>query len=122
MFLFFFADLGMMNREREAKIQRYKEKKMLEGKLKELKAAVDHPSCDDDVARDFYLSTIKKFVLTSLDELESIKQESEILRHMASMPKRGAEAPKRQPSRSGQIFFLSFMQSISLWSTINHAF
>ena len=112
----------MMNREREAKVQRYKEKKMLEGKLKELKAAVDHPSCDDDVARDFYLSTIKKFVLTSLDELESIKQESEILRHMASMPKRGAEAPKRQPSRSGQIFFLSFMQRISLWSTINHAF
>ena len=108
----FVPDLGMMNRERETKLQRYKEKKMLEGKLKELKAAVDHPSCDDDVARDFYLSTIKKFVLSSLDEVESLKQESEILRHMASMPKRGAEAPKRQPSRSGTIL-LSLRQSIS---------
>ncbi len=39
-----------------------------------MKAAVDHPSCDDDVVREFYISTIKKFVYTALDELESMKQ------------------------------------------------
>ena len=89
-----------MNHEREGKIQRYKEKKALEAKLKELKSSVDHPSCDDDVARDFYLSTIRKFALTALDEMESLKQEVEILRHIASMPKCGAEAPRPQKSRS----------------------
>jgi hypothetical protein len=53
------ADLGAMNREREAKLQRYKEKKALESQLKELKAAVDHPSCDDDVVRKFYMATVQ---------------------------------------------------------------
>ena len=67
-------DLSLMNKERDEKICRYKERKTLENRLRQLKIAVDNPSCDDDVMRDFYLNTIKRFALTSLDELESLKQ------------------------------------------------
>jgi len=78
-----------MNRERDAKIHRYKERKSLEDRLKKLKVAVDNPSCDDEVMREFYLNTIKRFVFTSLDELESFKQERGILKHMAKMGRGG---------------------------------
>lgn len=92
-------DLATMNRERDAKIHRYKERKSLEDRLKKLKVAVDNPSCDDEVMREFYLNTIKRFVFTSLDELESFKQERGILKHMAKMGRGGAEPPKPQKSR-----------------------
>jgi hypothetical protein len=49
--------------------------------------------------REFYLNTIQRFVLTSIDELESMKQETDILKHMAKMPPRGAEPPIPQKSR-----------------------
>ena len=93
------SDLALMNRERDVKICRFKERKSLETRLKQLKIAVENPSCDDDVMREFYLNTIKRFVLTTLDELESMKQETDILKHMATMPPRGAEPPKPQKSR-----------------------
>ena len=97
---FVISDLALMNRERDAKIRRFKERKSLETRLKQLRVAVENPNCDEDAMREFYLNTIQRFVLTSIDELESMKQETDILKHMAKMPPRGAEPPIPQKSRS----------------------
>ena len=74
-------DLAKMNRERDEKIQRFKESKILETSLKELKLAIEKPSCDDEVLRDYYLKLIRKFVFCAIDEIVSFKTEKEILAH-----------------------------------------
>ncbi len=97
-------DLAKMNREREEKIRQYKERKEIEASLKELKIAVENPSHDEDVVREYYLKMIRKFVFAAQDELNSISTEKGILRHMAKI--RGnpgmaeaAAAVKRPPTR-----------------------
>ena len=54
-------DLARMNQERDEKIRRYKESKAIEESLNELKLAIDRPSCDEDVLRDYYIKMIKKW-------------------------------------------------------------
>lgn len=49
-----------MNHERDEKIRRYKESKALEESLNELKLAIDRPSCDEDILRDYYIKMIRK--------------------------------------------------------------
>ena len=78
-------DLAKMNRERDEKIQRFKESKILETSLKELKLAIEKPSCDDEVLRDYYLKLIRRFTFIALDELTSFETEKEILQHMAKL-------------------------------------
>ena len=78
-------DLAKMNRERDEKIQRFKESKILETSLKELKFAIEKPSCDDEVLRDYYLKLIRRFTFIAIDELTSFETEKEILQHMAKL-------------------------------------
>ena len=96
-------DLAKMNREREEKIRRYKESKALECSLKELKFAIEKPSCDDDVLRDYYLKMIRKFTFSAMDELSSFETEKEILQHMAKMRESGStisvNSEKEKPKR-----------------------
>lgn len=61
---------------------RYKQKKDTEAKLSEIKAAVESGQADDEVVRDFYLLSIRKWIVVSLEEIESIDQEMEILKRM----------------------------------------
>ena len=78
-------DLAKMNRERDEKIQRFKESKILETSLKELRLAIEKPSCDDEVLRDYYLKLIRRFTFIAIDELTSFETEKEILQHMAKL-------------------------------------
>lgn len=87
-----------MARQREAKIKKFKETKDLEAKLMELKKALDNPSRDESVARDYYLTLLKKFVSSSMDELKSIAQEKPIVEHIAKMKKSGQPLKKTQPT------------------------
>lgn len=89
-------DLAKMNHERDEKIRRYKESKALEASLKELKLAIDSPSCDEDVLRDYYIKLIKKFTFSAMEELSSFETEKEILQHMAKMRESGASALTHQ--------------------------
>jgi len=83
-------NLAKMNHERDEKIRRYKESKALEESLNELKLAIDRPSCDEDILRDYYIKMIRKFSFNALDELNSFETEKEILEHMNKMRASGA--------------------------------
>ncbi|KAL4229001.1 Immunoglobulin (CD79A) binding protein 1 [Mactra antiquata] len=74
------GDIRNMAVCRNSKIQRYKEQKDLDKRLTELKDKVEN--ADDDVQRDYYLTLIKKWVNTAIDELDSIQMEMELLKMM----------------------------------------
>lgn len=88
-----------MAKQREAKIRKFKEAKDLEAKLVELKNALANPSSDETVARDYYLTLLKKFISSSVDELKSIIQEKPIVEHIAKMRKSDQPLKKPQPNQ-----------------------
>ncbi|GLH10058.1 Immunoglobulin-binding protein 1 [Gryllus bimaculatus] len=80
-------DLASMARERSMKIQRFKELKELEGKLKDLKALMALPDVPEEVERKYYLTTINMYINQSFDELACLKVEKPLLAHMAKVKK-----------------------------------
>nr|XP_054752428.1 immunoglobulin-binding protein 1-like [Lytechinus pictus] len=80
-------NLAAMQSNREAKIRRYKEAKELNKKLTDLGDWEVIERREEDVKREFFLLMLKKWVSTSLEQLNSIQQEIEILQHMAKMKK-----------------------------------
>lgn len=68
--------------QRQAKIERYRQKKVTEDRLVVIKKAVDSEKADEEVVRDFYLLTVKKWISIALEETDSIDQELEILKRM----------------------------------------
>lgn len=52
-----------MNKQREEKIARYKQKKSLNEKLSELKKNIENLSHDEDVVREYFLTMIKHFII-----------------------------------------------------------
>ncbi|MEJ1280027.1 hypothetical protein NN561_010966 [Cricetulus griseus] len=73
-------NLVAMASQRQAKIQRYKQNKAVEQRLSALKSAVESGQADDERVREFYLLQLRRWINISLDEVESIDQELEILR------------------------------------------
>ncbi len=91
-------DLAKMNAEREAKLKRYKEKKELEERLKQLKDMMDAGRIDDDEAKEYHIGTIRRFVGICLDELSSFATEKPILKHMKAVRAgKVAPGPKKAP-------------------------
>ena len=86
--------------QRQAKIERYRQKKMTEERLVEVKKAVDSAMADEEVVRDFYLLTVKKWINIALEEIESIDLELEILKRM-DLPSgpRQFKHPQRPPMK-----------------------
>ncbi|KAJ4449255.1 hypothetical protein ANN_00652 [Periplaneta americana] len=81
-------DLGTMARERNAKLQRYKEQKELESQLEELKKSISDMSLvDEELERKYYLTLIKNYSSQAIDELQSIEMEKPLLEHMAKVKK-----------------------------------
>uniref|UniRef100_A0A3Q3VT20 Uncharacterized protein n=1 Tax=Mola mola TaxID=94237 RepID=A0A3Q3VT20_MOLML len=76
------SDLVSMAVQRQAKIERYRQRKELESRLLDVRRAVDSGQADDEVSRDFYLLTVQRWVTVCLEEMESIGQEVEILKMM----------------------------------------
>jgi immunoglobulin-binding protein 1 len=82
------TDLASMARERNAKLQRYKEQKELESQLEDLKSSLRGMSIvDEEVERKYYLTLIKNFANQAVGELNSIEMEKPLLEHMAKVRK-----------------------------------
>ncbi|XP_064933420.1 immunoglobulin-binding protein 1 isoform X1 [Columba livia] len=94
--------LVAMASSRQAKIERYKQKKELENRLASLRSFVEGGQADEDQIREFYTLQIRKWINTSLEEIESIDQEMVILRSRGSTkqpsaPPHGTSRPPRTP-------------------------
>ncbi|KAG7518648.1 immunoglobulin-binding protein 1 [Solea senegalensis] len=96
------SDLVAMAAQRQAKIERYRQKKELETRLSDVRRAIDSGQADDEVSRDFYLLNVRRWIAVCLEEVESIDQEMEILKKMVflkdSAPKQPAH-PARPPMK-----------------------
>ncbi|TDH07881.1 hypothetical protein EPR50_G00110700 [Perca flavescens] len=92
------SDLVSMAAQRQAKIERYRQKKELEARLSDVRRAVDSGQADDEVSRDFYLLNVRRWITVCLDEIESIDQEVEILKNMDGL-KQGSTKQPPQPVR-----------------------
>ncbi|XP_062392845.1 immunoglobulin-binding protein 1 [Sardina pilchardus] len=93
------ADLISMATQRQAKIERYNQKKDTEAKLSAIKAAVESEQADDEVVRDFYLLNVRRWIAIALEEIESIDQEVEILKRMDALKQFQSSAQPSQPKR-----------------------
>ena len=83
-------DLAKMEKEREAKIRKYKDKRELESQLKELKILVvdvEKEYRDEEIVRKYYLKLIHSFVLSALDEIASYELEKTMLHYMVKVRK-----------------------------------
>ncbi|XP_072286543.1 immunoglobulin-binding protein 1 [Pyxicephalus adspersus] len=85
--------LTAMAVQRQAKIERYKQKKNLEGKLSAMKEAVKAGTADEEQIREFYLLQLRHWVYIALEEVESIDQELPMVR-AREMIKKGKELPQ----------------------------
>ncbi|NXW83984.1 IGBP1 protein, partial [Alopecoenas beccarii] len=94
--------LVAMASSRQAKIERYKQKKELENRLASMRSFVEGGQADEDQIREFYTLQIRKWINTSLEEIESIDQEMVILRSRGtakqpSAPPHGTSRQARTP-------------------------
>ncbi|XP_006170031.1 immunoglobulin-binding protein 1 isoform X1 [Tupaia chinensis] len=80
-----YPSLVAMASQRQAKIERYRQKKEVEHRLSELKSAVESGQADDEHVREYYLLHLRRWIGISLEEIESIDQEIKILREKDSV-------------------------------------
>lgn len=86
--------------QRNAKLEKYRQKKELEDQVKEIKGLMKLEHVDDDVKRDFYVKLLKSSVLNAQEELSSIAQEKQILEFQRNRPE--SERNEPPPSRPVQ--------------------
>ncbi|XP_006884805.1 PREDICTED: immunoglobulin-binding protein 1-like [Elephantulus edwardii] len=75
-----YPNLVALASQRQAKIERYKQKKEMESRLSALKSAVESGQADDEHVREYSLIHLRRWIGISLEEIESIDQEIKILR------------------------------------------
>ncbi|XP_055015276.1 immunoglobulin-binding protein 1 isoform X2 [Boleophthalmus pectinirostris] len=90
-------NLVAMAAHRQAKIERYRQKKEVETQLEAVKRAVDGGQADEETSRRFYLLHLRRWISLSLEEVESIDQELPILKNMGTL--KNTPRPPPQPSR-----------------------
>ncbi|XP_025704287.1 immunoglobulin-binding protein 1 isoform X1 [Callorhinus ursinus] len=91
-----YPSLADMASQRQAKIERYKQKKELEHRLSALKSAVESGQADDEHVREYYLLHLRRWIGISLEEIESIDQEMKILREKDSSAEASTSHSPRQ--------------------------
>uniref|UniRef100_K7FYS0 Uncharacterized protein n=1 Tax=Pelodiscus sinensis TaxID=13735 RepID=K7FYS0_PELSI len=102
------SSLVAMASNRQAKIERYKQKKELENKLASMKAFVENGQAEEEQIREYYLMQIQKWISTSLEEIESIDQEMVILRGRNALKQASAPPQKsHQPRIAMKPFILT---------------
>ncbi|OQR73027.1 immunoglobulin-binding protein 1-like, partial [Tropilaelaps mercedesae] len=97
-------------RQRNSKIDRYKEQQRLEGVILKLEKTLEKngvTSVQDDEAREYYLSLIQFWCLKAVDELVSVEHEKAILQHMRSLPKEGKTKHEAQPKKPFKPFIIT---------------
>uniref|UniRef100_A0A8D0G7K5 Immunoglobulin-binding protein 1 n=1 Tax=Sphenodon punctatus TaxID=8508 RepID=A0A8D0G7K5_SPHPU len=91
-------NLMAMASNRNAKIERYKQKKEVENRLASLKTLVESGQAEEEQVREFYMLHIQKWIGTCLEEIESIDQEMVILKSRDAFKQaQASHAP--QPTR-----------------------
>ncbi|XP_051528093.1 immunoglobulin-binding protein 1-like [Myxocyprinus asiaticus] len=92
-------DLIAMATQRQAKIERFNQRKETEAKLSEIRGLVESGSADEDVVRDFYLLNVRRWITLAVEEINSIDQEIEILKRMEAFKQSVPQpsTPKRPP-------------------------
>uniref|UniRef100_A0A8C1PS36 Immunoglobulin (CD79A) binding protein 1 n=1 Tax=Cyprinus carpio TaxID=7962 RepID=A0A8C1PS36_CYPCA len=95
------SDLIAMATQRQAKIERFNQRKETEAKLSEIRGLVESGSADEEVVRDFYLLNVRRWVTLALEEIDSISQEIEILKRMELFKQSAPQPspPKRPPMK-----------------------
>ncbi len=90
---------------RNQKINRYREGKELDSKLKEFREQLSQTKgpVDDEILRDYYLTLLKRWINHSLDELHSIEAEKPILQHMLQMKTLASDHKKEPKMKSEKI-------------------
>ncbi|XP_054852650.1 immunoglobulin-binding protein 1 isoform X2 [Eublepharis macularius] len=101
------AALLAMAASRQAKIERYKQKKEVEKRLASLKTFIDSGQAEEEQIREFYLLQITKWVSVSLEEIESIDQEIAILSRRDALKQGTATRPSRAPRPPMKPFILT---------------
>lgn len=86
--------LTQMAQQRNQKLQKYQQKKDLNDQIKQLKVAMEREDTDEEIKRNFYLKLIKLCVWESQDELSSLEQEFEILKHIEGLREHDPEYKK----------------------------
>ncbi|XP_015266837.1 PREDICTED: immunoglobulin-binding protein 1 [Gekko japonicus] len=86
---------------------RYKQKKELENRLASLKTSVDSGQADEEQIREYYLLQITKWVSVSLEEIESIDQETAILSRRGALKQGTATQSSHAPRPPMKPFILT---------------
>lgn len=82
--------------QRNQKLEKYRQKKELEDRVKELKMVMNKEHIDDETKRDFYVKLLKLSVIDAQEELSSIDQEKQILelqKNRGMMPENREKTP-----------------------------
>lgn len=93
--------LTQMVLQRNAKLEKYREKKELQDQIKQIKLVMQREHIDDDVKRDFYIKLLKSSVLEAQEEIASIAQEKQILQFQQNRAHL-SENERRPPRRTVQ--------------------
>ncbi|XP_078481321.1 immunoglobulin-binding protein 1-like [Ciona intestinalis] len=84
-------DLSSMTRAREAKIEKYKQSKLMEQQLSELQ----HNLGNDEQCRKYWLLVLNKWVNYVIEEMGSLHMEISMLKRMQNIPKSQIEEDRR---------------------------
>ncbi|XP_028380222.1 shieldin complex subunit 1 isoform X1 [Phyllostomus discolor] len=100
-------NLVAMASQRQAKIERYKQKKEMEHRLSAMKAAVESGEADDEHVREYYLLHLRRWIGISLEEIDSIDQEIKILREKDASKEASAPGSTPRPRPPMKPFILT---------------
>ncbi|KAK6183288.1 hypothetical protein SNE40_010794 [Patella caerulea] len=92
-------DLRAMSFQRQSKIERFKQKRDIESKLKDLRGKVEQDDVDDEIKREYYLTMLNEWSATSIEEIDSINFEIPVLEHSNKMKEREGKGPKLPPTK-----------------------
>uniref|UniRef100_A0A1B0C9Q6 Putative immunoglobulin-binding protein 1 n=1 Tax=Lutzomyia longipalpis TaxID=7200 RepID=A0A1B0C9Q6_LUTLO len=92
------AMLMRMAEGRNAKMQKFRQKKELQERIAELKVAMDREDINEDQQREFYVKTLKSCAMECEDDLASVAMEKQMLEFGSKMGGREeAKPPPRGP-------------------------
>uniref|UniRef100_A0A3B3YVZ9 Immunoglobulin (CD79A) binding protein 1 n=1 Tax=Poecilia mexicana TaxID=48701 RepID=A0A3B3YVZ9_9TELE len=101
------SNLVAMAAKRQAKIERYRQRKELETRLSDVHKVMERGQADDEVSREFYLLNVQRWITVCLEEMEAIDQEVEILKNMAVLKQSPANQPAQPPRNPMKPFILT---------------
>ncbi|KAK2498001.1 hypothetical protein MC885_021817 [Smutsia gigantea] len=102
-----YPSLLAMASQRQAKVERYKQKKEVEHRLSVLKSAVESGQADDERVREYYLLHLRRWIGISLEEIESIDQEIKILKEKGFSEETSTSNSSRQDRPPMKPFILT---------------